>query len=186
MTFSPVFAGFIIAIVSLNGCADAPPPAANAADTTATQVATAPRLLLEAQALTEPRAVPDSAGLVRFGTPQSETMIFLERVLGDKPDQAGENADCNVSFATWKNGLTVYFANNRFAGWTVRGNEMRTTTGIGIGATRAQLESVYETKIVESTLGMEFNAEGIAGLLDAAQSNAPITHLWAGQTCIAR
>ena len=63
---------------------------------------------------------------------------------------------------------------------------LTTASGIGLGSTRAALESAYAARVSRSTLGMEFVAGGIAGLLASDHPAAPITHLWAGQVCLAR
>jgi hypothetical protein len=40
--------------------------------------------------------------------------------------------------------------------------------------------------IEDSTLGIEFSAGGMSGLLSMRESSGEITNLWAGVTCIAR
>lgn len=39
---------------------------------------------------------------------------------------------------------------------------------------------------MRSTLGTEFTAGGLAGLLDGTGARARITHLWAGASCAMR
>jgi hypothetical protein len=41
-------------------------------------------------------------------------------------------------------------------------------------------------RVFQSTLGTEFSAGGIAGLLESAGPQARIVALWAGMVCIAR
>ena len=74
----------------------------------------------------------------------------------------------------------------RFAGWALRGTakgDITTASGISPGSTRAELESSYTAKIFESTLGTEFAAGDLFGILDGQGANAKITNLWAGVSC---
>ena len=50
-------------------------------------------------------------------------------------------------------------------------------------ATRAELESAYSPEVFESTLGTEFAAGEIFGILDGTGKSARVTHLWAGASC---
>ena len=106
---------------------------------------------------------------------------------GARPEQ-GNNLDCGSSYAAWGNGLTAWFAKDRFVGWSARAGTapLTTASGIGVGASRAALESVYSARIASSTLGLEFSAGGLAGLLDGDGPSATVSALWAGATCIAR
>lgn len=104
------------------------------------------------------------------------------------PVEEGYSSECNGNFMRLENGLTIWFVDDAFAGWAVRGPAptLTTVSGIGIGSSRDELESVYDVRIFRSTLGIEFSAGGLAGLLESDLPDARITHLWAGQTCIAR
>jgi hypothetical protein len=59
-------------------------------------------------------------------------------------------------------------------------------SGIGPGSTRAELEAVYEVEVEPTSLGIEFSAGGIGGLLDGESPDARITAMWAGVTCLFR
>lgn len=67
-----------------------------------------------------------------------------------------------------------------------RAPALTTASGIGIGSTRADLESAYAARVARSTLGAEFSAGGLAGLLASERPDAPIINLWAGEACLAR
>ena len=56
----------------------------------------------------------------------------------------------------------------------------------GIGSTRAQLLDVYDAKIEQTTLGTEFNAAGLSGILDGTGAKAKVTNLWSGVNCVFR
>ncbi len=63
---------------------------------------------------------------------------------------------------------------------------LTTASNVGVGATRAELTDAYAAQISQTTLGTEFGAGGLAGLLASAAPDARITDMWAGRTCIAR
>jgi hypothetical protein len=56
-----------------------------------------------------------------------------------------------------------------------------------LGTTRTELENgASVARIAKSSLGEEFTAGDVAGLLDSAAADARVSNLWAGATCIAR
>lgn len=63
---------------------------------------------------------------------------------------------------------------------------LTTMSGVGPGTKRASLDEAYSTKVRQTTLGSEFTAGELAGLLDGPGRKATITNMWAGLTCIAR
>ena len=83
----------------------------------------------------------------------------------------------------------MWFVEEAFAGWSLGpdGSGVSTVDGIAIGSTRDALESGGSVvAIAPSSLGTEFSAGNVAGLLGSADAGAVVTHLWAGQACIAR
>lgn len=57
-------------------------------------------------------------------------------------------------------------------------------TGLGVGASRESLENGgLAVDVSESTLGTEFAAGGLYGLLSGDGPDATVTHLWAGTAC---
>jgi hypothetical protein len=95
-----------------------------------------------------------------------------------------------MDFATFAGGLSVNIQKERFVGWSKRASgsatSLTTMSGAGVGSTRAALDSVYAAKVTTTSLGDEFEAGGIAGVLDGTVPSARITNLWAGMNCIAR
>jgi hypothetical protein len=59
-------------------------------------------------------------------------------------------------------------------------------SGIGVGSTRAELEDVYAATIEPTSLGVEFMAGGLQGVLENAEKKGKIVALWAGASCVAR
>jgi len=127
-----------------------------------------------------------SARTLPFGTPYAETMRVVKLLEGN-PSQEGRN-DCAMSYARWRIGLTVMFSKDRFIGWITHSPSPSLTTaaGVGVGSTRRQLEDAHIAGVSKSTLGIEFNTGGMAGLLESTDAGARITRMWAGDACLAR
>lgn len=127
-----------------------------------------------------------------FGTSKADTIAALERVRGKAAQ--GTNADCGagpVQYANWADGLTLAFQNGRFAGWSLDGRAaggITTADGIGIGTTRAELDSAIGTPldVRETSLGTEFTAGAYNGLFDGRVANSRVTDIWTGVNCVAR
>lgn len=163
-------------------------PAAGAPEGELRSEAPGALLALEGEGLRVFSVPSGSARPVPFGTAQDETLALLTAVLRMGPRDEGEQIDCRAEYATWENGLTTWFVRDGFVGWSVpnAGSPLTTASGVGVGSTRAELESAYVAEIRTSTLGVEFAAGGLAGLLESRQPSARITNLWAGQVCVAR
>lgn len=145
-------------------------------------------LALEGEGLRAFDTTTGSSRPIPFGTPQADVLNILQASQGNPPQEQGENLDCNLAYAAWADGLSVSFANDRFVGWFVRAGSGAWTTvsGIGIGSTRAELESVYQVQVQATSLGTEFVIGEMAGTLDSSTADARVVRLWAGQVCLAR
>lgn len=183
-----------------------PPPAAVRAPTTPPAAPQVPAGGSQALAPVAPEAAADwlvaldgeglrifnsntgASRLIAFGGDAKQSMDSLGRVLGEPPPVSVENEECRIDLARWSDGLTVWSSQSRFTGWSITpgSSTISTASGVKIGSTRVELESAYNAQIRESSLGTEFVAGGLAGLLDSARPDAKISHLWAGETCIAR
>ncbi|HEX6925054.1 MAG TPA: hypothetical protein VF167_06470 [Longimicrobiaceae bacterium] len=124
---------------------------------------------------------------IAFGSPGDFVVEVTSLALG-APLERGSSRDCGTEDVSWEEGLSVTLRSNRFVGWFVRGDASSLTTmsGIGVGSTRAELESVYVAQVAPSSLGTEFTAGGMAGLLSSTSPDARITRLWAGEVCLGR
>ena len=126
-----------------------------------------------------------------FGMPRDVTTRAIAAALGS-PIEEGDNQECGagaLSFASFRGGLGLYFDDGKFVGWDLDGRDggrFATAAGVGIGSTRKQLESATAIRIEDSTLGVEFSAGDLSGLLSARDPDGEVTNLWAGTTCIAR
>ena len=173
-----------------------PPPAtvkSHAAGVAAAQVmgpaeAAASLLALDAEGLRLFNAVSGASRLIPFGTTKPDALRAIAAAQKSPVRSEGNNVDCNAAYTSWDNGLTVWFTKERFVGWsaTASATPPATAAGLKVGSSRAKLDSAYAAKVTRSTLGTEFTAGALAGLLASDKPDAIVTHLWAGVTCLAR
>lgn len=157
------------------------------------------------------RLVDPKSGATRplgFGVPEEQLKLVAEKLKG--PAQVGRAEECGagpLAYLRWDDGLTLYSLDGLFAGWSLDETgaavpakapakdaakgappaaKLTTISGIGIGSTRAQLLDVYDAKIEQTTLGTEFNAAGLSGILDGTGGKARVTNLWSGVNCVFR
>lgn len=122
---------------------------------------------------------------VKFGTDRKDVMAAL----AFRPE-AGEstNSECGagpIDFASWPDGLNLLFQSGTFQGWSLdeRADSLRTTSGMRIGTTLAQLRKLGKVRIAKSTLGNEFTLAGVSGLVSSLRPTGKITNLWSGLDC---
>src|SRR5690606_41914311 len=102
-------------------------------------------------------------------------------------DERSSTPGCAAEYASWDGNVTAWFSDDRFIGWFLRDDTAITTAaGIGIGSTRADLESAHQAEVMDSSLGVEFYSGGLARLLSSAAPDGTIEALWWGMACIAR
>ena len=150
------------------------------------------------------RLVDPDSGATRplaFGVPLEQLALVTEKLKG--PAEKGRAEECGagpLAYLRWSDGLTLYALDGLFAGWALDETEgaaakakdgkpapkLTTISGIGIGSTRTQLLDVYDAKIEQTTLGTEFNAAGLSGILDGTGGKARVTNLWSGVNCVFR
>ncbi|WP_294327704.1 hypothetical protein [uncultured Sphingomonas sp.] len=125
-----------------------------------------------------------SSRALSFGAPADIALRVVEAATQTLPERS-RNADCGegpLDIATYPR-IAVYFQEGRFVGWSARGRGLTTMGGVGIGSKRADVESVIDAPVEETSLGREFSSGGLSGLYDAKDN---VSALWAGSTCIAR
>jgi hypothetical protein len=198
LTTSAALAGLLM--LGLAACDPAPTANDAAANTAANDAATANAsapaapapavaaapLVLEGSGLRIPGASPPRT--LGFDMDEAATIDALTKALGRPPTERGENAECGgggMKFAKWKDDLTIWFLDGRFAGWDSEG-KLKTLEGIGIGSSRADVALLTGFEAEESTLGTEFRAGGLSGILDSKAATAKVQHLWGGATCVFR
>ena len=145
-----------------------------------------PALALDGQGLRLLDPGSNKDRLLAFGASQSAVIAPL---LGRGTPAQERLSECGagpLEQARWEDGLSLYFQDGKFAGWALdgrNGSRLTTAAGIGIGSTRAELQGAYAARVFESSLGTEFEAGNLFGLLDGAGANAKITNLGAGVSC---
>jgi len=162
--------------------APAPAPATPATDTT-------PDVGLAAEGL-QLVSGGGATALVPFDGSQESTIKSLSWALGGPPGAITTNEECGagpIQFAEWPNGLQALFQEGKFVGWALgHGDTEKITTisGIGIGSTREQLLSAYAgATIEEGSLGQQFAAGELYGILDGKAPTSKIDAIWAGTSC---
>lgn len=125
-----------------------------------------------------------SSRAIPFGTPAPVVLRVAEAAMQALPERS-RNADCGegpLDVASYPR-IRLYFQDDRFVGWAARGRGLTTMAGVGIGSTQADVDAVIVAPVTETSLGREFNSEGLSGVFG---TNGRVTDLWAGSACIAR
>ncbi|MBD1918595.1 MULTISPECIES: hypothetical protein [Cyanophyceae] len=124
-----------------------------------------------------------------FDTDMAISLDAVTQILGE-PEETGENSECPsgpLTIARWSNGLALNAADDTFVGWAMQSGDddttLTTVSGIGIGSTRQELEEAYTVEVMDSSLGVEFSAGDLFGLLTSSEPTGTITSLWAGVAC---
>jgi hypothetical protein len=134
-------------------------------------------------------AKPGAHHLLAFGTAKPATIAALTRALGRPPGKRGANAECGggpQTFVTWEGALTLWFSEEEgFVGWESRG-KLATAQGIAIGSPRAALRVLRGIEVAQTSLGTEFTAGELDGLLSSKARDAKVRALWSGSTCVFR
>jgi hypothetical protein len=123
-----------------------------------------------------------------FDSKKAAAIEAISKALGRAPTERGTNDECGgggLEFAAWKDELTLWFENDRFVGWDSKG-KLKTPGGVSIGSSRVDLATLRGMEVEESTLGTEFRAGGLSGLLSSKAPDAKVTNLWGGSTCVFR
>lgn len=126
-----------------------------------------------------------------FGAPASSASEMLSKALG-KPKSIESLEECGAGPLTTSDFgiLSLIAQDEKFVGWSVNSpaapGSITTETGVKIGSTCKELERAYTVEVFESSLGNEFVAGQLGGLLDGPRPTATITNLWGGTNCIMR
>lgn len=121
-----------------------------------------------------------------FGAARAQAITATTAALG-APGESGTNADCPtgpVRFARWASGFTLHFRNEVLVGWTGAPG-VANMAGIGVGSTRRALTEALAAEVEQTSLGTQFTAGGLAGILASDAPDAKITAMWAGEGCVA-
>lgn len=166
-------------------------PATPAEPAAPTTPAATPAVALDQEGL---RLVSESGStrLVKFGVPTADAVAALSSALGNPADRS-TNTECGAGpteFVSWSNDLDALFLDGKFAGWSAgrdSGGKATTMDGIGVGSTRQQLTASFaDLHVEESTLGIEFSAGDISGILDKDGPAGKVEVIWGGTSCVFR
>lgn len=125
-----------------------------------------------------------------FGGAQAGVLADVGALLG-QPKEQGIQEECPAGplyHALYASGLQVVFQDDEFVGWAAReGSRFRTTQGIGPGSTLGGLKKAYPAATVEeSSLGHEFAAGDLYGIVTGPSDAATVEMMFAGTNCIFR
>ena len=160
-----------------------------APDASAAPVAAVPLINLAPEGLSFVDSASGKARMIAFGATR-ETIEIAATAAAGNPSERGHSAECGagaMDFTTYADGLQLTFQEGKFIGWTINHKPsmtFATASGIGVGSTRVELDDAYDVKIDETSLGTEFGAGDMSGLLDGTGPKAKITDFWAGTVCI--
>ena len=155
-----------------------------AAEPVTPAAAARPAVTLEAEGIRLVDSTSGSARPLAFGAPMEQAVAALAAGFGSAPAERETNNECGagpLALVRWAGGFTALFQEDRFAGW-VAADGLTTADGVGVGSRRAALAD-HGAQVEQSSLGTEFNAGGLGGLLSSDAADARIIALWAGTTC---
>ncbi|MBO6573924.1 MAG: hypothetical protein JJ896_00785 [Rhodothermales bacterium] len=123
---------------------------------------------------------------INFGASSSQLLTVVETNFGPAAEDM-MNDECGLRVMRWDSGLTLYFSDDAFAGWSARDTDGSLTTmaGIGPGSTRAELSDALAAEFQDSSVGPMFMAGGLNGTLTGDTDEDTVDVLFAGSTCVA-
>lgn len=131
-----------------------------------------------------------SGDVVGFGTSQDDVVQFLTDSLG-APTGSTLNEDCDggaLGSVDYRGGLRLYFKAGKLVGWEAReGSRYATVSGIALGMRYTDVNKLAkDVEAEDSSLGVEFTADGYHGLLSKNDPDGTVTTMWAGTICANR
>ncbi|MEJ7776613.1 MAG: hypothetical protein WKF52_04325 [Sphingomicrobium sp.] len=175
--------------VAENQPAEAAPvaiPAPTASGEIVADAGAQPALAIDGEGLRLFDVKSGSARPLAFGAPRRQVLAALAFRGSPETGMLEECGAGPLDYASWGDRLTLYFQDGKFVGWAAsdRGSgRVSTASGVGPGSTRAELQDAYSAKVFESTLGTEFEAGGLFGILESPQPAAKVTTMWGGTSC---
>lgn len=156
-------------------------------------------LALTSNALQVVSPTSGSTHEIPLGMEMDKVLKVVSEVLGTEIPDPQVNSECGagpMTMSVFKNGLVLVFQKVKddqsrleFVGWSLSrsSNKSKLTTmaNIGIGSTRAELESVYAVEVHKTSLGVEFSTigGGLYGIIDGPSESSKISFLWSGLSC---
>lgn len=137
---------------------------------------------------------PDRGGLavaggqrIDFGRAEAGTVAAVTRLLGT-PLSSGVNGECGAgpTKIVKYRGMDLLFRDGAFAGWVAESPRIVAGNGLAPGVTRQQLAAGGYGPFRATSLGVEFESDGIFGLLPDNDAATPVQLLWSGTSCFFR
>jgi hypothetical protein len=126
---------------------------------------------------------------IAFGEPQARVLADAGAVLG-RPQNGGMQEECPAGplYQTTFSAVQLVFQDSAFVGWAAQtGSNLRTAKGVGPGSTLSQIRASYPAATVDQTsLGTEFTAGDLYGVLSDSTDSARLEFMFAGINCIFR
>ena len=126
----------------------------------------------------------------QFGISRTEALSRVTALRG-RASATGIGRNCGrvpLNFARFGT-LTLWFRSNRWVGWSLAGPRGRRPVesefDLGIGTERRQIGDADRDQPVfrRTRRGVEFEADGMQGLLNGPGPRARVTALWSGDIC---
>jgi hypothetical protein len=128
---------------------------------------------------------------LNFGSDKAAVMTALQSAEG-APRSVDTGSRCEdgsgrVFDTVLYDGLSVYFLNSTLSGWRVSKVQFTTLDGVGPGSTLTQLRAAFgEVKVTDSSLGVEWSAGALGGVLSGKSDDSIVGEMFAGDLCIIR
>jgi hypothetical protein len=128
---------------------------------------------------------------LNFGSDKAAVMTALQSAEG-APRSVDTGSMCEdgsgrVFDTVLYDGLSVYFLNSTLSGWRVSKTQFTTLDGVGPGSTLTQLRAAFgEVKVTDSSLGVEWSAGTLGGVLSGKSDDSIVGEMFAGDLCIIR
>jgi hypothetical protein len=128
---------------------------------------------------------------LNFGSDKAAVMTALQSAEG-APRSVDTGSMCEdgsgrVFDTVLYDGLSVYFLNSTLSGWRVSKAQFTTLDGVGPGSTLTQLRAAFgEVKVTDSSLGVEWSAGTLGGVLSGKSDDSIVGEMFAGDLCIIR
>ena len=119
----------------------------------------------------------------------------VTRAIGDLSggvSATGVSRNCGarpLAFARFDT-LTFYFRNQRFVGWSLAGpraaRRIESEWQLGIGSPRSDVAEADDVAFRQTARGVEFDSDGMHGLMTGRGGRARVAAMWTGVTCRGR
>lgn len=126
---------------------------------------------------------------IDFERAEPGAIAAMSKLLGADPAAPILNAECGagpVRTLRWASGFEMLFQAGDFRGWVSRDPKLRTQSGLAAGLSRGQVEGLGVGAFRQTGLGVEFELDGIFGLIAQHNGKENVDLLWAGASCFFR